>query len=277
MERSGRSRPSRRGRARLASRALGEFDRRGERVHPAHPIAGRRVGRSLVSRARQGAVIVIFESEDAAQAEAEAADVAMGVGDTTVAGNTVWGVDLSVSDSEDAEVSMEGCVPEAVVRAVVPAPRDGYAVTRHTARAMMSDPKAGLSFDDDAFESRLVWIFGSTRSGSTWLLNLLCHPLEVGPDDGLGFSLPAEAPDGSVIDALPVNEFLLGHHLLPEPATPSRRSPVSTSLRRSTTSGRRHPTTCFRGTSRRSGAPSFAGLHWFGFMPWPSEPRPESI
>jgi hypothetical protein len=85
---------------------------------------------------------------------------------------------------------------------------------------MMSDPKAGLSFDDDAFESRLVWIFGSTRSGSTWLLDLLCHPLEVEPDEGLGFSLPAETPTGSVIDALPVNEFLLGHHILPKTGDP---------------------------------------------------------
>ncbi len=59
----------------------------------------------------QGAVIVIFESADAAEAEAEAADIAMGVGDTTVAGNTVWGLDSSASESEDAEASIEGCLP----------------------------------------------------------------------------------------------------------------------------------------------------------------------
>ncbi len=51
----------------------------------------------------QGASIVVFESAEAAEAEAEAADVAMGVGDTTVAGNTIWGVDLSVSEPDDAE------------------------------------------------------------------------------------------------------------------------------------------------------------------------------
>ena len=44
----------------------------------------------------QGASIVVFESAEAAEAEADAADVAMGVGDTTVAGNTIWGIDFSV-------------------------------------------------------------------------------------------------------------------------------------------------------------------------------------
>jgi hypothetical protein len=44
-------------------------------------------------------------------AEAEAADVVMGVGDTTVAGNTIWGVDLSVSEPDDAEAAIEGCLP----------------------------------------------------------------------------------------------------------------------------------------------------------------------
>jgi hypothetical protein len=81
---------------------------------------------------------------------------------------------------------------------------------------------AGLSFDDDAFESRLVWIFGSTRSGSTWLLRLLCHPLTLEPEDGLGFSLPGAARGGPPVDALPVNEFLLGHHLAPRTADPKK-------------------------------------------------------
>jgi len=35
---------------------------------------------------------------------------------------------------------------------------------------------AGLPFDDVEFESRLVWILGSPRTGSTWLLRLLIHP-----------------------------------------------------------------------------------------------------
>ena len=59
----------------------------------------------------QGASIVVFESPEAAKAEAEAADVVMGVGDTTVAGNTIWGVDLSVSEPDDAEAAIEACLP----------------------------------------------------------------------------------------------------------------------------------------------------------------------
>jgi Sulfotransferase family len=83
-----------------------------------------------------------------------------------------------------------------------------------------SSPDAGLSFDDDAFESRLVWIFGSTRSGSTWLLCLLCHPLILERRGGLGFSLPETARGGPPLDALPVNELLLGHHLAPQTGDP---------------------------------------------------------
>jgi Sulfotransferase family len=81
----------------------------------------------------------------------------------------------------------------------------------------------GLNFDDAAFESRLVWIFGSTRSGSTWLLRLLCHPLTLKPEDGLGFTLPEAATRRAPIDTLPVNEFLLGHHLVPRAGTPIKR------------------------------------------------------
>ncbi|HYH60894.1 MAG TPA: hypothetical protein VD766_03415 [Solirubrobacterales bacterium] len=58
-----------------------------------------------------GAKIVVFESAEAADAEAEAADIAMGVGDTTVAGNTIWGIDFSVEEEEDPAAAIEGCVP----------------------------------------------------------------------------------------------------------------------------------------------------------------------
>ena len=53
----------------------------------------------------------MFESAEAADAEAQAADVAMGVGDTTVAGNTIWGIDFSVEEEEDPAAAIEGCVP----------------------------------------------------------------------------------------------------------------------------------------------------------------------
>jgi Sulfotransferase family len=81
-------------------------------------------------------------------------------------------------------------------------------------------PGAGVGFDAERFESRLVWIFGSTRSGSTWLLRLLCHPLLLEREEGLGFRLPGASGDGPPIDALPVNEFLLGHHLAPQTGEP---------------------------------------------------------
>jgi hypothetical protein len=67
--------------------------------------------------------------------------------------------------------------------------------------------------DDRAFESRLVWIFGSPRTGSTWLLRLLTFPLE--PDVG--------SPCGSAMRrrsrvrpaAVPIDEPYLPQHLSP--------------------------------------------------------------
>jgi hypothetical protein len=69
-------------------------------------------------------------------------------------------------------------------------------------------------FDAAALESRLVWIFGSPRSGSTWLLGLLVHPLI--PADGavLGAEL-REAPDGGRPCAVPINEPYIPQHLAP--------------------------------------------------------------
>jgi Sulfotransferase family len=50
-----------------------------------------------------------------------------------------------------------------------------------------------VSAGDSDLESRLVWLFGSPRSGSTWLLQMLCdHPL-----------------------VTPINEPLIGDHLSP--------------------------------------------------------------
>jgi hypothetical protein len=80
-----------------------------------------------------------------------------------------------------------------------------------------------LTFDDDAFESRLVWMFGSTRTGSTWLLRMLCHPLTLERRGGLGFRLPETARGGHALDVIPVNEFLLGHHLAPRTGEPILR------------------------------------------------------
>ena len=65
-----------------------------------------------------------------------------------------------------------------------------------------------------ALESRLVWIFGSPRSGSTWLLDLLVHPLI--PDDAnpLGVVRRA-APKAGRARAVPINEPYIPQHLAP--------------------------------------------------------------
>jgi hypothetical protein len=93
-------------------------------------------------------------------------------------------------------------------------------------------PTAGLHFDDEEFESRIVWIWGTARSGSTWLLHMLSHPLKLrgvavvghgsagpeldwsnDPQDLLGFVAP-RAWQGTV-DAIPVDTTFVSNHLMP--------------------------------------------------------------
>lgn len=77
---------------------------------------------------------------------------------------------------------------------------------------------AGLGFDDADLERRLVWIWTSPRSGSTWLLRLLCHPLKLdnGPGEP-GASLGWRPSPGwsGPLDAFPVDSTFLGNHLAP--------------------------------------------------------------
>ncbi len=73
-------------------------------------------------------------------------------------------------------------------------------------------------------ERSLVWIMGSPRTGSTWLLRLLCHPWGVGRTP-TGIDRSRFRPRGG--DVVPVNESYLPHHLgpmreplpLPEPGS----------------------------------------------------------
>lgn len=70
---------------------------------------------------------------------------------------------------------------------------------------------------DAALESKLVWIFGSPRSGSTWLLDLLVHPLMPGAgwnQSELGVAR-REGANGAVAEAIPINEPYIPHHLTP--------------------------------------------------------------
>ncbi len=79
-------------------------------------------------------------------------------------------------------------------------------------------PSAGLPFDADEFESRLVWMWGSPRSGSTWLLKQLSHPLVPDPESFEVFEVPtgAEGP----FDVVPVDESFISNHFAPAFADP---------------------------------------------------------
>jgi peptidoglycan/xylan/chitin deacetylase (PgdA/CDA1 family) len=79
-------------------------------------------------------------------------------------------------------------------------------------------PTAGLHFDDEEFESRIVWIWTMARSGSTWLLRMLTHPLKLvdssrDPEDMLGFVVPRTWQ--GTVDAIPVDTTFVSNHLLP--------------------------------------------------------------
>jgi Sulfotransferase family len=56
-------------------------------------------------------------------------------------------------------------------------------------------------------------MFGSPRTGSTWLLELLAYPLILEAREPVGFRVPAELE--RPIDVIPINESLLPSHLAP--------------------------------------------------------------
>ncbi len=69
-------------------------------------------------------------------------------------------------------------------------------------------------------ESRLTWIWGSPRSGSSWLLRLLADPLEPDLNAPLGFRPPPAGADGSRPDVVPIDELLFASHLVPWDGNP---------------------------------------------------------
>ncbi len=103
----------------------------------------------------------------------------------------------------------------------------------------MSPESAG----DGDFESRLAWIFGSPRCGSTWLLALLCHPLEPTPSAPAGVLAPGRRTTlrrrlrrpwvrpGQA--AVPINEPYLPQHLIP--LVPVRFDPADLTSRATVT------------------------------------------
>jgi Sulfotransferase family len=63
-------------------------------------------------------------------------------------------------------------------------------------------------------ESRLTWIWGSPRSGSSWLLQLLADPLDPDLNAPLGF-VPLATALSRAPDVVPVDELLFASHLVP--------------------------------------------------------------
>lgn len=82
---------------------------------------------------------------------------------------------------------------------------------RHQARALrtrVGDARAG------DLEPRLTWIWGSPRSGSSWLLGMLAYPLRPHMYKSLGFSPPYA---GATVrpEVIPVDELSFANHLAP--------------------------------------------------------------
>ena len=78
------------------------------------------------------------------------------------------------------------------------------------------DPGAGLPFDPESFESRIVWMWGSPRSGSTWLLRQLAYPLFPDPETTTIVRPPGpDRPPAGPYDTLPVDESFISNHLAP--------------------------------------------------------------
>jgi hypothetical protein len=78
----------------------------------------------------------------------------------------------------------------------------------------------GLPFDAQDFESRLVWIVGAPRTGSTWLLRLLIHPWILARGTASGMRAPLPRRGRRLPDVVPIDETYLLHHLAPLRALP---------------------------------------------------------
>jgi Sulfotransferase family len=78
----------------------------------------------------------------------------------------------------------------------------------------------GLPFDGEQFESRLVWMLGSPRTGSTWLLRLLIHPWILARGSPTGMRAPLSIRGRGRPNVLPIDESYLLHHLTPPRSLP---------------------------------------------------------
>jgi hypothetical protein len=73
----------------------------------------------------------------------------------------------------------------------------------------------GLLFDAARFESRLAWILGAPRTGSTWLLRMAIHPWILARGNDKGMRAPLRMRRGDMPDVVPVDETYLLQHLTP--------------------------------------------------------------
>ena len=118
----------------------------------------------------------------------------------------------------------------------------------------------GLPFDANAFESRLVWIMGAPRTGSTWLLRLLIHPwiLARGTPSGLRARCPGVG--ASFRTWCPSTRATCSTTWRPcgrcRVSPPSSRRPTPSS---STATGAPTPPTSSAMRSRAPGSPSSGG------------------
>lgn len=78
-----------------------------------------------------------------------------------------------------------------------------------------SGPGDGPGFDLDDLERRLLWIWGVPRSGSSWLLSMLAHPLKLVDTKGEGSDLGFHVPKAHArpLDLLPTETSFIGNHL----------------------------------------------------------------
>jgi hypothetical protein len=87
---------------------------------------------------------------------------------------------------------------------------------RHAQPAPAIAAKAELPFDDQALESRLVWIMGAPRTGSTWLLRMLIHPWILAHKSLTGMRAPLRRSGSATLpDVVAIDESYLLHHLTP--------------------------------------------------------------
>lgn len=81
------------------------------------------------------------------------------------------------------------------------------------------------------FESRLTWIMGSPRTGSTWLLRMLIHPAILAPRTPAGMRRVAGEGRRPLPSIVPVDESYLLNHMAPlRPPPPDGKQRVSGEL-----------------------------------------------